>query len=173
MPARLFLGGFSRDGGFAPLARLQAGEVPFANVGANQAQGGMADGSGHPADLAIAALSQGEGNPGGRDALALADRRVALPDDGVQAGDLGGERGAIVENNAGCKAFQRGIRGDSLDLYPVSLGLLAGWVCNLVLEPAGVRQEDEALAVIIEPARRRRPLSGCSRQESVSSRSRP
>ena len=40
----------------------------------------MADGGRHAADLAVAAFAEREGDPGRRDALALADGRVALPD---------------------------------------------------------------------------------------------
>ena len=133
-------------GEFAPLAGGEVGgEMELADGDAEEAEGGMADGGGHFADLAVAAFVEGEFEPAGGDVRADADRGGAGGDeegcgsgrDGraarapwfrVDAGGLGGEGLAAFDDDAGAELLQGGLGDFAFDLGPVGAGVGVFWV---------------------------------------------
>src|SRR5471030_2601301 len=66
--------------GLPPAPRLEPLEAPGAHPEAHQPKGGQAHRRGHASHLAIPALAQPYLEPGGRNGLAHADGRIALPE---------------------------------------------------------------------------------------------
>src|SRR3954471_24997379 len=58
----------------APMAGGEVAQGDRADGDADEAQGRVADGGGHPTDLSVAALADRQAEPGGRDVLAEPDR---------------------------------------------------------------------------------------------------
>ena len=89
------------------------------------------------------------------DALAKAHGRVALPQCGrLQQPGLGGQGGAVLECHALAQAAQLFFGGAALHLHPVGLGQLVARVGNAGLQGAVVGQQQQALAVAVQAARR-------------------
>src|SRR5207302_1705451 len=62
---------------FAPRAGRQVLQVEPADAGADEAQGWVANGSGHTADLPVFALDEFEAEPASGNGFAKANRRIA------------------------------------------------------------------------------------------------
>ena len=65
--------------GLAPFPGSQASKPIRSDRDTYQPQGRKTDGRSHAPHLAVAALGDGEFDPGGRDVVAYADRRIARP----------------------------------------------------------------------------------------------
>jgi len=84
------------------------GEMELADGDAEEAEGGVADGGGHFADLAVAAFVEGEFEPAGGDVLANADRGVAGGDEeGCGSGRDGRTGVPLLRDGDGPKANAR------------------------------------------------------------------
>jgi hypothetical protein len=145
--------------------------MELADGDAEEAEGGMADGSGHFADLAVAAFVEGEFEPAGGDVLADADRGIAGWDkegcgsgrDGrdarapwfwVDAGGLGGEGLASFYDNSGAELLEGGFGDFAFDLGPVGAGVGVFGVEEIGVESGFVGEKEEAFAVAVEAAER-------------------
>ncbi len=107
----------------------------------------MADSGQHPSYLPVAALVNGQ--------LQLARARAVYVLLAPQQADvLGGTGQAVFEHDA-LPQTRQGIRtGDALDLHPVGLGDVVARVGQLEQEVAVIGQEDQPVAVGIQPAHR-------------------
>jgi hypothetical protein len=159
-------------GEFAPLAGGEVGgEMELADGDAEEAEGGVGDGGGHFADLAVAAFLEGEFEPAGGDVQADADRGIAGGDeegcgsgrDGraarapwfwVDAGGLGGEGLAAFDEDAGAELLEGGLGEFAFDLGPVSAGVGVFGVEEMGVESGLVGEKEEAFAVAVEAAER-------------------
>ena len=105
----------------------------------------MPDGGQHPAHLPVAALVDGQldlAHPAAVHVLFAAQ----------QADVLGGAGQAVVEHDPLPQTRQRVGVGDALYLRPVGLGDVVARVGQLEQEVAVVGQEDQPLAVGVQPA---------------------
>ena len=117
-------GGAFRVGELAPVAGGEVGgEAESADGDAEEAEGWVAGGSGHFADLAVAAFVEGEFEPAGWDILAEADGWVTGRKVGVDVLGLGWESFAAFYNNAGAELLQGGLGNYAFHLGPVSAGV--------------------------------------------------
>jgi D-arginine dehydrogenase len=136
----------------APFARRQPVERPVSDLPAHEAQGRVADGGGHPADLPVAPLAQGQADPAIGHALAKAHRRVARPERGrIDPFGPRGQGHPVVEAHPARKRIERGCVGLALDLHEVGLGGLEARVGDAGLKPPVVGQQEQPLAVAVEP----------------------
>jgi len=115
----------------------------------------VADRGGHPADLAVAAFADRDPQPAIGDARAHADRRHARPEVGrVDPFDLGGAGGAVLQYDAVAQGIERGLARLALDLNEIGLGQLELRIRDPRLEATVVGQQQQPLAVPIQPPRR-------------------
>ena len=124
-------------------------------------RGGMADGGGHPADLAIPALAKDQPEPGGRDVLAEPDRHRTDRASRAPSSSSSRPRRAFVgpslrRRTPPRRASRAVSSGTRLDLSQVGLGMLIARVGQAVGEGAVAGQEKQPLAVPVEPGRRGR-----------------
>jgi len=130
-----------------PRARRQACQANSPDADASQAGDGVADGGQHPAYLPVASLVDGQfhlAHPAAVHILFAAQ----------QADVLGRPGQAVVEHDPLPQTPQCVGVGDALHLRPVSLGDMVAWVGQLEQEIAIIGQEDQPLAVGIQPAHR-------------------
>lgn len=157
-------------GEFAPLAGGEVGgELELADGGAEEAEGGVPDGGGHFAHLAVAAFLQDEFEPRCGDVFTVADGRVARGEeegcgadgDGraarapwfwVDAGGLGGEGLVAFDEDAGAEFFEGGLGDFAFDLGPVGAGVGVFWVEEIGVESGFVGEKEEAFALAVEAA---------------------
>src|SRR5262245_34155976 len=104
----------------APLAGCEAGQIKFADADAEQAQGGVADGGGHPADLMVFSLDQRKGDPAIGDVFAEANGRVARGDERLRVEEPGAAGEGLVgaDAEAALEWVERFACGDAFDLGP-------------------------------------------------------
>lgn len=115
----------------------------------------MADRGGHPADLAVAAFADRDAQPAIGDARAHADRGDARPEvECVDPFDLGGAGGAVLQHDAVAQGVERGLARLAFDLHEIGLGQLELGIRDPRLEATVVGQQQQPLAVPIEPPRR-------------------
>ena len=145
-------------GQFAPCAGRQAqgheGKSPYG--GTNEAQGGMAYGGGHAADLAVPAFGQGEGDPAVGNGLAHTDwGEAGRPDGGwIEFFRPGGKRAPTLDHHA-VGELAECFRSDKI----FHLGVIGAGMAMLRFEQGGdhrrfVGQEKETLGITVEPADR-------------------
>ena len=96
-------------------------EFEAADADAEEAEGGMADGGGHAADLAVLAFEQFQGDPAGGHGLAEADGRVARGNLRLRIEDPGAAgQGLAALKDESLAELEQGVRrGDAFDLDPV------------------------------------------------------
>jgi len=115
----------------------------------------VADRGGHPADLAVAAFADRDPQPAIGDARADADRGHARPEIGCgDPFDLGGAGGAVLQHDAVAQGIERGLARLALDVHEIGLGQLELRIRDPRLEATVVGQQQQPLAVPIEPPRR-------------------
>lgn len=149
-----------------PLAGVQArqgeGRTPIHQVDRHpdQAQGGQPHRRRHAPHLAVASFAQVQLQPGGGHPEPVADRRLALCNCGRlqlsrPKGAGSGLQGALTLDQEslaeGLKGFSR---GGAFHLNPVAAPVPPGGIGEPMLETAVVRQQQQPLAVGIEPAGR-------------------
>lgn len=122
----------------------------------------MADGRGHVADLPLLARVQHNAQPGGRDGGPVADGHTSRGEDRLlgQELDLGRGQQLPFHRHAGPQCGQRLGRGHVLHLHQVGLGQLVPGVGEPVGQVAVVGQQQQSLAVLIQPAGRIDPWHG-------------
>ena len=110
----------------------------------------------HPPHLAVAAFADGKLDPVGGNVLALADRRLARWQlrRRIEPARPRRQRGPIVEHDTVAQLRQRLVGAQALHLHPVGLLHFVSRVGDAGLQRAVAGQQQQALAVGIEPARR-------------------
>jgi hypothetical protein len=143
------------NGQNAPLARGQIVQLQAANPNPQQAQGGMANGSRHAADLTIFPLDEFQADPAVRHGLAKPDGRLAGRDLRLRFEQPGAtwQRFAALNDEATGEGFQCGDGGNAFHLRPVF-----AFVGVTRFEQAGVpfgliAQQQQAFGIRIEPAK--------------------
>ncbi len=108
---------------------------------------------GHPPHLAVAPLDNLDLQPAGGDLPALAYGRIAWPHRGfLHDARPGGQGHAVVELYPGAQGGQFLLARHAFHLYPVGLGGLLPRLGEARLQLAVVGEQQEPLAVAIEPA---------------------
>lgn len=146
---------YQRGVGFAPGARQEVVQCIRADRHAYQPQGRKADGRSHAPHLAVAALADGELDPGRRNIAAETDWRMTRPQ--PRLGKEARRRRAgppVAELHPVAQAFQRGVRRRPFDLHPVGFGQLVFRVRNARLQLAVVGEQQQTLAVVVESSSR-------------------
>jgi hypothetical protein len=143
-------GGAVGFGEFAPLAGGEVvWEVELADGYSEEAEGGMAGGSGHFADLAVAAFMQREFDPTGGNIFPFANGRVTRRNIGVDLFGLGGEGWASFYDQAGAEFLEGGLGDLAFDLGPVGAGVGLFGVEEFGVESGFVGEKEEAFAVAV------------------------
>ena len=134
------------------MSRGEFSERESADAGADEAEGGVAGGGGHAADLAVFALAEFEGEPGGGDVVSLADGRVARGEIGIGIEEFGaaGEGAVAADLDAGAENFEGRFVGDAFDLDGVAAAVAEFRVKELVDDLVLVGEEEEAFGVEVE-----------------------
>ena len=127
----------------------------MADAHADEAEGGVADGGGHAADLAVFAFGEGEAEPGVGHVFAEAHGRVAGREIGgdVEERDVAGRGAVVAEGEAA--AGELGEGGGSGDAFDE--GGVFALVGVVGIEEAGVEaglvaEEKEAFGIGVEAA---------------------
>ncbi len=119
---------------------------------AEKAEGGMAGGGGHFADLAVAAFLEGEFEPAGGDVLAGADGGIARRDVRMDLLGLGGEGFLAFYDNAGAESLQRAFSHLPFHLRPVGAGVGVFWIEEFRVQSRFVGEKEESFAISVEAA---------------------
>ena len=117
----------------------------------------MADGGGHPADLAIFPLGEFEGKPRVRDVLAVADRWISRRHgrSGVQQPRAARPRAKITEvDPAALEAAQCLPIRHPFDLRPIFAPVRMTRVQEAGVQAGLVAEEQQSLGIGVEPAER-------------------
>jgi len=110
---------------------------------------------GHAADLAVATFPDHQFQPGGGNRLAVADGRVSGPEVRLgQSPNLRRRRPAVGKVDPFGQRPKGLVVRLALDLDPVGLGLFETGVAQPVLDATVVGQNQQSLAVPIQPASR-------------------
>jgi len=118
----------------------------------HQPQGRKTDSRGHAPHLAVATLGEGELDPGGRDVAAHADGRIAWPQFRFRnEADFRRAGTAIAERHATAQFLQRLRVRFTFYLCPVGLGQFVFRFGNAGLQGPVVGQQQQTLAVVVEP----------------------
>ncbi|GAB4352608.1 MAG: hypothetical protein Kow0073_08400 [Immundisolibacter sp.] len=133
-----------------------------ADADTDQAQRGVADGSGHASHLAVAAFGDDQLQPGGGNVTAFADRRLARPQPRwrCDAACLCRAGEAVLEAHAAAQRAERGLVWLAFHLRQVGLGQLEGGVGDALLQAAVAGQQQQALGVAVQPSGRVQPGQG-------------
>ena len=136
-----------------PFPRRQAVERPRADSDAHQPQGRMTNGGRHAADLPVAAFRERDLQPRGRHVAPKTYGRLARPEPVrlVDSPRSGRRRDAVLElHTAAQESERRGVRY-ALDLGEIGLLRPATRIGDPLLQRAVVGQEQQTLAVVVEP----------------------
>ncbi len=107
---------------------------------------------GHPPHLPVASLDDFDLQPAGGDLLALANGRIARPHRRfIHDARPGGQGHAVIELHSGAQGSQLLFARDPFHLHPVGLGGLLPWLGEARLQLAVVGEQQQPLAVAIEP----------------------
>lgn len=139
------------------MAGLEGVEGEPADGDADEPEGGVADGGGHAADLAVFSFDEGERDPAVRDFLADADRGDAGRDHRLGSEQMDPGRGAAVAldgQSAAAEEIERAFPGDAFDLGVVGLGLFRAGVEDAGDEIFFITEEEEAFGIAVESADR-------------------
>src|SRR5438093_1872809 len=141
---------------FAPLSRLEIAQGDRTDGHAKQAQRRMTQGRGHPADLPVLSLAQGDLDPGRRDGFAEPDGDRTLREIGRQGKqlDLRRPRAPTAEEDPATKTGQGLFVGNALDLDQVDFGKLVPGVRDVVRQRTVRGEEQESFRVVVQPPRR-------------------
>jgi hypothetical protein len=138
--------------GLAPCPGVQASKLIRPDCHTHQPQGRETDSRGHTPHLAVAALGEGEFDPGGRDVAAPADGRIARPQFRFRnEADFRRAGTAIAERHATAQFFQRLGARLTFDLCPVGLGQFVFRFGNAGLQGPIVCEQQQAFAVVVKP----------------------
>jgi hypothetical protein len=136
----------------------ETGEPERAHRHPDQAQRRVADRGRHAPHLAVAALADGELEPRGRNPRAKPDRRTARGD--VRLGDVpdvSRRSHSFGQGDAAGQCRDRRRLRHAFNLRPVHFFDAVPRVADQRLQPPGVRQQQQALAVIVETTGRVKP----------------
>ena len=138
----------------APSAWGEIVEVELADANSEEAEGGVADGGGHAADLAIFSFDKFEAEPAGRDGFAETDGggtrwdfRLGIKNPGVTRQGF-----ASLHNDSFGELLQGLFCGDALDLGPVFTGVSVARVQEFFVQVWFVAQEEQAFGIGIQSA---------------------
>ena len=107
---------------------------------------------GHPPHLPVAPLDDLDLQPAGGDLLALANGRIARPHRRfIHDARPGGQGHAVIELHTGAQGGQFLLARDPFHLHPVGLGGLLPRLGEARLQLAIVGEQQQPLAVAIEP----------------------
>ena len=121
---------------------------------AEEAEGWVANASGHFADLAVAAFAEGEFDPAGRDALTKADGRIARRVVGANLFGFGGESSFFFDDDTLAQLLQRIFGHLPFDLRPVSAGMGVFRIEEFGVQSGFVGKKKESFAVAVEASER-------------------
>ena len=124
-------------------------EMKIADGDSEEAEGWVADGGGHFADLAVAAFLEGEFEPRCGDTLADSDGGIAWWEVGVDLFGLGGEGFVALYDNTGAEFLQGWLGDCAFDLGPVGAGVGLLGVEEFGVEAGFVGEKEEAFAVAV------------------------
>lgn len=138
------------------LARCQPIQGPGADLPANQAQGRETDHRRHASDLPVAALSQRQRQPTGRNLSAKANRRLPRPEPIRLRNALGlGRQGAaILEFDPLAQLLQCTVGDHAVHLDHVGFGQFVLRIGDAVGECTIIGQKQQAFGVVVQAARR-------------------
>ncbi len=114
-------GPFARDE-LPPFSRRQIAEEKIADPDPDEAEGRVAHGGGHAADLAVFSFGEFAGEPGVGDVLPDADRRIARREGwrGIEETGAAGPGAVVVEGDVPAGESLECVRGwDTFHLGPV------------------------------------------------------
>ena len=136
-----------------PRPRRKPIQGPVADAGSDEAEGWVADGGGHAANLAVAASGDDQWDPSIGDGFAKAHRRGARPEPFGFVDDFAncGAGWAVFQGQAIAQGIDRGGVGRAFNLGDVGFGHFVFGMGDLGLEFAIVGQEQQALAIAIQP----------------------
>jgi hypothetical protein len=138
--------------GLAPFPWGQASEPVRPDRDTHQPQGWETDSRSHTPHLAVAALGEGEFDPGGRDVPAHADGRIARPQFWFRNKPNFRRAGtAIVESHTVAQFFQCLCTRYTFHLCPVGLGQLVFRFGNAGLQASIVSEQQQTFTVVVEP----------------------
>ena len=150
-------GGPLNRGELPPFSRRQISEQKIADPHPEEAEGRVADGGGHAADLAVFPLDQLERKPGIGDVLADPDRRNARREGrrGIEQAGAAGPGAVVVEGKvpAGELRESRG-SGDTFHLGPVFAAVGVGRIEQARIETGLVAEKQQAFGVGVEASER-------------------
>ena len=143
-------------GGLARLTRCQSVQRERSNADTNQPQSRQADCRGHAANLAVAALTDLEFQPIGRDLRSIADGRFPWSDLGRrrQGARTRRARDAVIQQDAVLESLKRARLNAALDLGPIHFFHGVPRIGDARLETAIIGQQQQALTVVIQAPRR-------------------
>jgi hypothetical protein len=113
-------------------------------------------GGGHPPDLSVLPLCEGELKPRVRDARSVAYGWVTIRYARwtTESPHLGGAGLVSFNEHTRAELFEGLIAWLTFDLHPIAPLMSEAWVTEAVLSEAVVREQQEALAVSVKAARR-------------------
>lgn len=136
----------------APGTGGKARQRPVPDLPADQAQCGMPDMGGHAPDLSVAPLRDGQPDPAIGHRFAKAHRGIARPEIG-RVDPLGLRRAGrpILQHDALPQRIERRVTRQALDLHQIGFRGLVPWIADAGLYPSIIGQDQQALAVAIQP----------------------
>lgn len=123
------LGSFGwSEGAPGSLSEVTEGEV--ADLNAQQAERGMSDRGGHPANLTVLPFHQFECNPAVGNILPDPNWRRSVGDHGlgIQAGDAARPGAMVLDHNTCRQPRERVVRGETFHLGPIGPAMAVIWV---------------------------------------------
>ena len=122
----------------------------------DEPQGRVPDGRRHPPDLAVPPFADHQSQPGRRHVLAEPDRHRAVGQGGgsSRSSTSAGRVGPSFSTTPRRERLERRRVGNPLDLHEIRLGMFEPRVGQPVGQPAVIGQQQQALAVAVEPADR-------------------
>lgn len=141
-------------GEFAPRSCGQVAERELTDADAEEAERGMADGRGHAADLAVAALDQFELEPAVGHILPEADGGIARWKDGlgIEKGHAAGSGAVVLDGDSVGEFVERFWGWDPFDLGPVGAWVAAFGIEEACVESGLVAEKQQSFGIGVEPA---------------------
>jgi hypothetical protein len=133
---------------------LESVQSDWSNGDPNKTERRQANRGGHPADLPVAALGDGELEPGGGNGFPEPDGRDSWGQvrGGLDKTDLCRAGWTVVQDDSGSQERERLLFGNAFDLGEIRLREMELRTGELVLQPAHGGQEEQPFAVEIEAA---------------------
>jgi hypothetical protein len=137
-----------------PSTRRKVAQFKPADANAQEAQGGMPDGGGHAADLAVFALDEFKSKPDGGNAFAGANGGMARRDVGLwfEQPRFAGESLSALDEQAFLKLTEIFQRGNIFDLRPIKTGVALARVEKFLIERGFIAEQEQALGIRVQSA---------------------